>query len=31
MTFLFRHFRRHRWFYIALCFGLIAFILARAV
>ena len=29
MTFLFRHFRRHRWFYIALVFGLIAFIVAR--
>ena len=29
MTFLFRHFRRHRWFYVALCSGLIAFIVAR--
>ena len=29
MTFLIRHFRRHRWFYVALCFGLIAFLAAR--
>jgi len=29
MTFSFRHFRRHRWFYISLCFGLIVFMIAR--
>lgn len=29
MTFLYRHFRCHRWFYIALCFGLICFVVAR--
>ncbi len=29
MTFFFRHFRRHRWFYVALCLGFIAFIVAR--
>jgi uncharacterized membrane protein len=31
MTFLFQHFRRHRWFYIALCLGFIAFIVARGL
>jgi uncharacterized membrane protein len=29
MSFLFRHFRRHRWFYLALCFGFIAFVASR--
>ena len=29
MTFFLRHFGRHRWFYIALCFGFVAFVVAR--
>jgi uncharacterized membrane protein len=29
MSFLFRHFRRHRWFYVALCFGVLAFIVSH--
>ncbi len=30
MTLLLRHVRRHRWFYIALCFGLVALMASRA-